>query len=243
MFQLLLSDGLAQIDGRRAGKTEGNDRRQLPCHLSHRIGRHRRTSQMSEDRGIGRCSQSPHDFIGNHREGILHKIPKKFPVRMQDIFRPQLDLFIKYPGIAEGQDHFQDPGAQRSQRGACNAHGRQAEEPEDKDRVHHDIAQQRTEIHHRRHDHPLYAAHDIQISLCYTDHHISESHDPEVPHALRDHRRVTCKDHHQKLRYGQCRQGKEGGHRDGRFHGHSQDLLDGLYIAFSPVLGCQDRGP
>ena len=241
MLQLLLSDGLAQIDGCCAGKAERNDSRQLSCYLSHGVGRHRRTSQMPKDRGIGRRPKAPHNLICDDRKGILHKIPEQFPVRMQNVFRTKLDLFIKYPGIAEGQDHFQDPGAQRSQRSTCNAHGRQAEKSENEDRVHHDIAQQRTEIHHCRHDHPLHTPHNIQVSLGHTDHNISKSHDPEILHAFRDHCRVAGKDLHQKLRYGKGRNGKECSHCHSRFHGHSQDLLDGLHITFSPVLCCQDR--
>ena len=34
---------------------------------------------------------------------------------------------------------------------------------------------------------------------------------------------------------------KRARHREGRFHSHTQDLLDGLHIALAPVLGRQDR--
>ena len=62
MFQLSLTDRLAQIDCRRTGQAEGYYRCKLSRDLSHRICRHGRASQMPQNRRIGGSPHSPHDF-------------------------------------------------------------------------------------------------------------------------------------------------------------------------------------
>ena len=141
MFQLSLTDRLAQIDCRRTGQAEGYYRCKLSRNLSHRICRHGRASQMSQNCRIGGSPHSPHNFVRDDRKGIFHKVAEQRPVRVQDIFRAELDLLIKKPGISRRQYHFKNTSAQSSQRRAGDSHCRQPEQAENKDRVHHNITE------------------------------------------------------------------------------------------------------
>ena len=99
MLHLLLPDGLPEIDRRRAGQPEGDDRGKLPCHLRHGVRRHHRASHVSQDRSIRRGAKPPHHLIDDHRKGVFHKIAEKHFVGMDHIAPPQLDkLEEKYWG-------------------------------------------------------------------------------------------------------------------------------------------------
>ena len=103
---------LPQINCRRAGQAERHYSGKLSRHLRNRICRYRRASEMSEDRSISCCSQSPHNLVCNYRQCIHHEITKQPAVRMQDVLWPELDLLVENPGISCCQDYFQNTGAQ-----------------------------------------------------------------------------------------------------------------------------------
>ena len=112
------------------------------------------------------------------------------PVRVQDIFRAELDLLIKKPGISRRQYHFKNTSAQSSQSRSGDTHCRQPEQTENKDRVHHNITEQGTEIHDCRHYYPLHTAHYIEISLRHSDHDIGKCDDTQILYSFCDHGRI-----------------------------------------------------
>ena len=195
---------------------------------------------MSHNDRIHGKSASPYQLISKHRKGIVKEIPSQIPVSV--IHRVYMQLYPVTPqGFQERPDKLQHSGKHRCQRGSGNPHGGNLPYAENKNPVQHNIRHHGNRAYHRALQGISAVFHDTQINLGNPHQKIRNPHDPQILGPLSDQVCVRGKNPHKRFRYKQSPQKEYQGYGRGEFQRNGKDLLHRHLMAFSPILGCQNR--
>ena len=229
---------VAHQNAAAAGQAVAHAADQLHDRGSDGIGRGRVLIDMAHEGAVGGEADAPEHGGPQHGQHAAVIVPgqQRIPVKNEAEFRPDIAL---PEGEAHGPEGFHQPGDDRGQRRAADAHFGGAEKAEDEHGVEADVAEHRGGADGRRVHRVLADFQQRQVALGEPCEQIAPGGETEITVSDADQLRVIGKDAHELRGKKLAAHEKQDGNGTAQTQRDAEKPAHGDPVLLSPVLGAQ----